>query len=528
MEALAFVERDLARLTDEAVRLIPRDSTIRRLIDDVRSWKEQDGDWRRTRERIDERYGYHRYGGNCHIVPNHALIHLALQYGAGDFGRSLMIVNTSGWDTDCNSGNVGCLLGVRGGLGTFAGERDWRGPVADRLYLSSADGGRAVTDAVAEADRLVIAARRLRRLAGQGPKEGARYHFSFAGSVQGWRGEASTLPGAPNNAMVSVENAPGHSAAGTRSLTIRLPLLEPGRHVRAGVSTFVPPEALPTGGYHLEASPSLYGGQTIRASVTAGEGIAAELAVRLYVRLYGAGELPAPQQETWFGPTTTVAPGAPALLEWTLPEGDGRPIFEVGLDIAGAADAGGAVYMDWLDWSGTPRVHWRAPSGSWPASRRAWVDALYQLSGRQGSMLTLVANEGRGMAITGRREWTGYTVSAIIRPHMADEIGLAGYVQGLERYYALLLHKQGVLRLVKRGPAGAGKTEERILAERAAPWELDRPYRFQLRFQGATVEGSLADGPALRATDAARPFREGAMALLVTAGRADVDEVRVF
>ena len=62
-----------------------------------------------------------------------------------DFGRSLMtIANTAGWDTDCNSGNVGCLLGIKNGLaGIDAGKatgRDWRGPVADRLL--SADGGR--------------------------------------------------------------------------------------------------------------------------------------------------------------------------------------------------------------------------------------------------------------------------------------------------------------------------------------------------------------------------------------------------
>ena len=31
-----------------------------------------------------------------------------------------MIVNTAGWDTDCNSGNVGCLLGIKNGL---AGDR---------------------------------------------------------------------------------------------------------------------------------------------------------------------------------------------------------------------------------------------------------------------------------------------------------------------------------------------------------------------------------------------------------------------
>ena len=47
-----------------------------------------------------------------------------------------MIVNTAGWDTDCNSGNVGCLLGIKNGLaGIDAGRRTGAGPIADRMYL---------------------------------------------------------------------------------------------------------------------------------------------------------------------------------------------------------------------------------------------------------------------------------------------------------------------------------------------------------------------------------------------------------
>ena len=59
-----------------------------------------------------------------------------------------MIVNTSGWDTDCNAGNVGCLLGIMNGLDGLDEGPDWRGPIADRLLISSADGGNSINDAV--------------------------------------------------------------------------------------------------------------------------------------------------------------------------------------------------------------------------------------------------------------------------------------------------------------------------------------------------------------------------------------------
>ncbi len=103
-----------------------------------------------TRDQIAAHYGYDKYGGNCHMVPNHGLIIHSLLHGEGDFQKSLMIVNTCGWDTDCNSGNVGCLLGIRGGLAAIEAGADFRTPVADRMYLATADGGRAITDAVTE------------------------------------------------------------------------------------------------------------------------------------------------------------------------------------------------------------------------------------------------------------------------------------------------------------------------------------------------------------------------------------------
>src|SRR5262249_35045841 len=67
MEAQAFVERDLGRLLETAVGLIPRDSVIYRLIADLREWRAADNDWRKTRQRVVERYGYDKFIGNCHM-----------------------------------------------------------------------------------------------------------------------------------------------------------------------------------------------------------------------------------------------------------------------------------------------------------------------------------------------------------------------------------------------------------------------------------------------------------------------------
>src|ERR687883_1448195 len=69
MEAQAFVESEIDTLIDTGVSAIPRTSVIYRLIADLRDWRATDGDWRKTRERIVQRYGYDRFIGNCHMVP---------------------------------------------------------------------------------------------------------------------------------------------------------------------------------------------------------------------------------------------------------------------------------------------------------------------------------------------------------------------------------------------------------------------------------------------------------------------------
>ncbi len=116
MESLAFVESDLNKILDAGLKFIPADSLVNRVVADIRGWHAGESDWRKTREKLVERYGYQHYPGVCHVIPNHALIHLALLYGGDDFTRSQMIVNTCGWDTDCNAGNVGCFLGIKNGI----------------------------------------------------------------------------------------------------------------------------------------------------------------------------------------------------------------------------------------------------------------------------------------------------------------------------------------------------------------------------------------------------------------------------
>jgi ADP-ribosylglycohydrolase len=74
MEAEAFVSRDVERLIDVGLAQIDRGSPIA----DVRKWRGQYADWRDARREIERHYGYDKYPGNCHVVPNHALMVMAV------------------------------------------------------------------------------------------------------------------------------------------------------------------------------------------------------------------------------------------------------------------------------------------------------------------------------------------------------------------------------------------------------------------------------------------------------------------
>ena len=513
MEAQAFVESDIGKLLDTAVAFIPEDSIIYRMIGDIRAWHAGEPDWRKTREKIVAHYGYDKYGGNCHIVPNHGLIIHALLHGDGDFQKTLMIVNTCGWDTDCNSGNVGCLMGIRGGLAGIESGPDWRGPVADRLYMPAADGGRAISDAVAETYHIVNAGR---ALAGQGPvapKQGARFHFELPGAVQGFQAEDSV----ECKGTVTLENVAGRSRRGARSLALRYHHLAPGRTARAARATFIPPDAAHMPGYSLMASPALYPGQTVQAGVAADGDDLQPVTCGLYIRSYGPGD----QLIIIRGPRAEIAAGANHEFAWQIPDTGGAPIAEVGVEIGSERRADGSLYLDYLTWAGAPHVTLTRPAGDGTMWHRAWVNGVDQCGPQSPESFRLVQNHGTGLLMHGTREWTDYRVSAVITPHMARATGLAARVQGMRRYYALLLGSDGQARLVK---ALDGDT---VLAAQDFAWHFGGSYRLSLQVVGNHLEAAIDDRQLFAVGDTDRPLTGGGIALVCEEGRMATDAVVV-
>ncbi|MGV3616706.1 MAG: ADP-ribosylglycohydrolase family protein [Fimbriimonas sp.] len=502
MEAIAFSESDIDRLIDGGLAHIPADSLITRMVADIRAWHAEGLDWRAGFDRIEAEYGYAKYGGNCHVIPNHALIIHALLHGAGDFSRSLMIVNTCGWDTDCNSGNLGCLLGILGGLDAIDNGPDWRGPVADRMYLPAADGRFAITDAAAEAIRIVNYARTRHGEAPLAPKDGARFHFSLPGSVQGF---------------MSVDEPVSRDVAEAfqfgQSLAIPYRHLATGRVARVGTATFIPSEAAKMGGYSLIASPTLYPAQTVRAHVSAEPDNLDPVTVAVYVGHYDAKD----EVRRISGPAVVLEPGDEADLELLVPDLGGLPTCEVGIEITSEARVDGMIFLDSLTWDGMPQVVLKRPAGGtmW---RRAWVNGLSDFMD-WGEAYRLVQNEGTGLLMQGGPDWADLTVEATVVPHMVARGGLAVRVQGMRRWVGLLLYPDGTIRLVR------SLGEETELASVPLDWKLGDAVALRLEARGNRFRGYVGDERVIEATDDA--LVDGGIGLVVTEGRMATEEVRV-
>ncbi len=310
--AQAFVESNMDSLLDTAVALIPRDSVIYRMIADIRGWHAKGLDWKQGFYEIEATYGYDKYGGNCHTVPNHALIIHALLQGEGDFQKSLTVANTCGWDTDCNSGNVGCIMGVRNGLSGIDSGPDWRGPVADKIYLPTADGGRCITDAVSEALRVANIGRAIRGLDPIAPKSGARFHFEMPGSVQGFRASSG-----------QISNVGGQLA---------IPL--DGRSARVVTDTFPSPEAharwadIP---HHRFPHPISGPDCSWLCHCRQGKSMS-DQSRDLPYGVYAVAT-------TWFirfgSEWESLDAGATVVFEFTVPDTGGYPVAEVGVEVSG-------------------------------------------------------------------------------------------------------------------------------------------------------------------------------------------------
>jgi len=530
IEAMAFVENDISKIINDSKKIIPKDSTIYKLISDLQDWRTSNLGWEQAREKIVENYGYDKFLGNCHMVPNHALIIMSLLYGDNDFQKTMMIVNTAGWDTDCNSGNVGCILGIKNGLKGLRSGPDYLSPINDVLYCPTAIGGETLTDALTESYKIINTARKINDLEIIEPKEKSRYHFELEGSTQGWKPQLSS----DNICETTITNVEHQTNIGERALEISFKQLSKNNNCEVLVDTFYPDIILGLKGkkrkdffhYDFISSPIVYPGQTIKTQL---KNIAnKKIAVKLFIKYWGRDD----KLEKIASEEHLLDCNEDKIIDWVIPSTENNPIGQVGISVSSDENMDGSFILNFLNFDGEAKQIFRRPDHITEYKRgeetkegyygqiwrHAWVPAIDKWEER-GKNFRICQNIGRGLIFTGTDIWKNYTVSSKIILQSVSSGGLVSRVQGVKRYYGFELSTNNKLIISKMF------YNNTILKEIDFDVEFFKEYNLKMEVKGNKIFGYVDDNLVLEVEDNNNILENGGAGLVVVDGTLVSDEI---
>ncbi|MDR2570925.1 MAG: ADP-ribosylglycohydrolase family protein [Oscillospiraceae bacterium] len=447
----AFEETDIQKIIEKGLSYIPSDSEYTRVTRAVMNYhKEHPDNWRDCYKYVFENFGYDKYPGACHIIPNSALIILALLYGNGDFADTINICNMCGWDTDCNVGNIATIMGVRGGTESINYEK-WRKPINDFLACSSVIGSLNIMDIPYGASYFTKLAW---AIAGEElpatwkeiiSKRIDSCHFEFPGSTHAIRTrveKADSNGEIDCNRAIELINTDEASRSGSRSLKVVVmhkPSVTALDKIYVHKKTYYTKDDFHDARYHPSFSPLLYPGQTVHGSVYLPDyGI--DCTVSLYARNAATGE-------DVQGESIPMKRGEWLDLSMKIPGIEGGLIDEAGFvvepcDIYSTRSYPIICLIDDLYFDGKPDYSidfdkceteiWE----QWP--RHFTISQLTILKG-------LVYLEDKKLHIscsdyaevyTGRHDWEDYTASYFITPLAGNDHAVNFRVQGALRSYS--------------------------------------------------------------------------------------------
>lgn len=339
--AKAFVCSDIMEIIDAGLAQIPADCTYAAVAHAVLDfYRAHPEDWRACYELLVRDWGYDKYTGVCHMIPNAGVCVLAMAYGKGNFARTVEIATMCGWDTDCNAGNVGTILGVMCGVEGLPDH--YRKPINDGIILSGISGYLNILDVPTYAKEVALLGYRI---------AGERAPEELSGSVRD--GEVHfdfELPGSTHNMRVSdpfycmASYSEERSFKGKGSLKVLVDRMSRGNQCKLYYKPFYRRDEFSDERYMPVMTPTAYPGQqvTMRLYLEQWNGWE-QLGIAPYVRsmsdkrdhLQGYVQL---KQEEWME------------ISFTIPEVDGDLIDEVGIVIEGYSPAKsktlGVLYLD--------------------------------------------------------------------------------------------------------------------------------------------------------------------------------------
>jgi len=514
----AFEEQNIRDIIEKGLSYIPPESRYACLVREIMAFHEvHPQDWKTCFAYIQARHGYDKYPGNCHILPNTAVIILSLLYGRGDFSDTLNICNRCGWDTDCNVGNVATIMGVRGGLAVI-GEA-WRRPINDFLACSSVVGSLNIQDIPYGACYI---AKLAWRLVGEPLPEPYRAiaeeridscHFEFPGSTHAMEIRVErTDPHTNQTTETFLLNTDEAAHTGLRCLKVSAKPVNPGERVCVYKRTYLRPSDFHDSRYDPAFSPLVYPGQTLHVSALLPPGAPA-CGVHLYARNARSGFL-------YLGEIQTLKQGEWTELEYTVPPMDGVLLDEIGLafEVAAVPDTktGFNMLVDDFYTDGAPcyAVDFSCEETEiWTDIHRE-ISQFTRLKGlfylENGKIHLSCADSGE--VYTGHYNWGNYAASFYIEPVCGENHYVCLRLQGGVRGYFAGFEPGGKFVLLKNTKSGLQR-----LAETVFEWHEGTEYILEVCAEDNRITARI-EHVTLTAVDQDHPYLEGFIGLAVRDG----------
>lgn len=486
LEAMAFTEKNVDILLDRAAKYVT-DPLLTEIIADVRDICSKEKDWRKVRAYLDPKYGYGVWPGCCHMVPNHAMVIASILLGGDDFQKSISIAASAAWDTDCNAGNVGAFNGIRLGIDGINAGADFRTPVADLMYVVTADGGSVVTDAVLETKRIVNTAA---HLAGEKVEiSDERYTFEYPGAVQGF-----TPCEFDHGCMsaVSVHNKNENSRE--NALVIDCDCVADGVTANVSTQTFIDFSKVALN-FSTVASPTLYSSQTVKTKASVGKD--QEVFLTPYILYYDLDN----NSQVIYGESWKLTQEVQEF-SWKVPDTKGMAIYKLGYQVSSVKRFCGNVFIYGIDWKGAPTdfaQRGMLMTSIWntnPLWLASFASSAAQFAADFNQTYCVSHQENDGLVTIGTRDWKDYKIGSTVYYNLHKAGGMVIRSVGHKRYYGAVLTGYNKAQIFVQKDK-----ERRILAEKEFKYEEDKPYKLEFAAYGDQLSFMVNGEKILTAND---------------------------